>query len=365
MACCCALLLKGWDYHVGLGLDCFQARASPGAQHHTLTYLQQQLENLDAFLCVLGVGNVCDKSMCYTIRTSVMFLQAISKGDDQNLVSVSPVGATKFLNSPVTLPEMASEEVTYADLRFTTLEKSQDQEFQTARAKGVGNVCDKSMCYTIRTSVMFLQAISKGDDQNLVSVSPVGATKFLNSPVTLPEMASEEVTYADLRFTTLEKSQDREFQTARAKDSPSPSSCWRLATVVLGVFCLSSVVAAGVLAARFNLVCHLVRERDENFTLQKAIVESLNQQLELLQAQNLNLSETVKQLATSRGHKCIPCPENWLQYGDDCYYFSKEWKTWQESKAQCSGLESRLLKIESKEELMKQQIKHSQKSSSL
>ncbi|KAM6321265.1 C-type lectin domain family 7 member A-like [Aegotheles albertisi] len=164
-------------------------------------------------------------------------------------------------------------------------------------------------------------------------------------------MPSEEVTYADLRFMTLGKPQDQELQTARAKDSPSPLSCWRLATVVLGIFCLSSVAAAGVLAARFILVCHLVRERDENFTLQKAIMESLNQQLKLLQAQNLNLTETVKQLATSRGQKCAPCPENWLQYGENCYHFSKEWRTWQESKAQCSALESRLLKIENKEEL--------------
>ncbi|KAM6290348.1 C-type lectin domain family 7 member A-like [Porphyrio hochstetteri] len=164
-------------------------------------------------------------------------------------------------------------------------------------------------------------------------------------------MTSEEVMYADLRFTTLEKSQDQELKTARVKDFPSPSSSWRKATVVLGIFCLSSVVAAGVLAARFILVCHLMRERDENFTLQKAVMESLNQQLEFLQAQNLNLTETVKQLATSRGHKCIPCPENWLPYWEDCYYFSKEWKTWQESKAQCSALDSRLLKIESKEEL--------------
>ncbi|KAM9580090.1 oxidized low-density lipoprotein receptor 1-like [Guaruba guarouba] len=164
-------------------------------------------------------------------------------------------------------------------------------------------------------------------------------------------MASEEVTYADLKFMTLEKSQDHELRAATAKDSLSPSSCWRLSTVVLGVFCLSSVAAAGVLAAKFILVCHLMHERDENFTLQKAIMESLNQQLELLQAQNLNLTETIKQLATPRGHKCIPCPENWLQYGENCYFFSEEWKTWQESKAKCSALESRLLKIESKEKL--------------
>uniref|UniRef100_A0A8C6JYG5 Natural killer cells antigen CD94 n=1 Tax=Melopsittacus undulatus TaxID=13146 RepID=A0A8C6JYG5_MELUD len=40
---------------------------------------------------------------------------------------------------------------------------------------------------------------------------------------------------------------------------------------------------------------------------------------------------------------------NWLQYGENCYFFSEEWKTWQESKAKCSALESRLIKIESKE----------------
>uniref|UniRef100_A0A8C3J2W2 C-type lectin domain-containing protein n=1 Tax=Calidris pygmaea TaxID=425635 RepID=A0A8C3J2W2_9CHAR len=89
-------------------------------------------------------------------------------------------------------------------------------------------------------------------------------------------------------------------------DSLSPSSCWRLATVTLGVFCL----------------------------IETAITDRPDQVVFCFP-----------------GHKCIPCPENWLQYGEDCYYFSKEWKTWKESKAQCSALESRFLKIESKEEL--------------
>ncbi|KAK4830342.1 hypothetical protein QYF61_010106 [Mycteria americana] len=132
----------------------------------------------------------------------------------------------------------------------------------------------------------------KGEDTELGQKDFVCRGPFKKGCTPELEMTSEEVTYADLRFMTLEKSQDQELQTARAKDSPSPSSCWRLATLALGVFCLSSVAAAGVLAAKFILVCHLVRERDENFTLQKAIMESLNQQLELLQAQNLNLTET-------------------------------------------------------------------------
>uniref|UniRef100_A0A8C4JT55 Uncharacterized protein n=1 Tax=Dromaius novaehollandiae TaxID=8790 RepID=A0A8C4JT55_DRONO len=40
-----------------------------------------------------------------------------------------------------------------------------------------------------------------------------------------------------------------------------------------------------------------------------------------------------------QGHTCNPCPEKWLQYGNNCYYFSKERKTWQESKAQWSDLD--------------------------
>uniref|UniRef100_A0A493T1U7 C-type lectin domain-containing protein n=1 Tax=Anas platyrhynchos platyrhynchos TaxID=8840 RepID=A0A493T1U7_ANAPP len=89
--------------------------------------------------------------------------------------------------------------------------------------------------------------------------------------------------------------------------SRSRSSCWQLAAMVIGVICLSSVVATGVLAVLFCF----------------------------------------------QGYKCTPCPETWLQYGENCYYFSKEWKTWQESKARCSALESRFLKIESKKELVK------------
>uniref|UniRef100_A0A8C4YB73 C-type lectin domain-containing protein n=1 Tax=Gopherus evgoodei TaxID=1825980 RepID=A0A8C4YB73_9SAUR len=40
-----------------------------------------------------------------------------------------------------------------------------------------------------------------------------------------------------------------------------------------------------------------------------------------------------------------------LPHGEDCYFLSIKWKTWQESKALCSSLDSRFLKIESKEEL--------------
>uniref|UniRef100_A0A8C4YAH9 C-type lectin domain-containing protein n=1 Tax=Gopherus evgoodei TaxID=1825980 RepID=A0A8C4YAH9_9SAUR len=53
-----------------------------------------------------------------------------------------------------------------------------------------------------------------------------------------------------------------------------------------------------------------------------------------------------------QGHKCSLCPENWFWYGKVCYHLSIEWKRWQGSKDYCSSHDSRLLKIESKEELV-------------
>ncbi|XP_025049870.1 oxidized low-density lipoprotein receptor 1-like [Alligator sinensis] len=109
---------------------------------------------------------------------------------------------------------------------------------------------------------------------------------------TLQEMA-EEVTYADLRFMTLEQPRKQELHGANTKDAPTPSPYWRIVAVILGIFCLGFMATAGVLVVKFTQVSHLMSERE--------VQENLTQQLELLQAQNLNLSETLEQLASSRG----------------------------------------------------------------
>ncbi|XP_015265829.1 PREDICTED: C-type lectin domain family 12 member A-like isoform X2 [Gekko japonicus] len=114
---------------------------------------------------------------------------------------------------------------------------------------------------------------------------------------------AEEVTYADLKFMTLKQTKKQEEkQGAGGKASPPVSHHWRLATVTLGIFCLALLGASGALGFK--------------------------------------------------GHRCSPCPERWLQRGENCYYFSTKWNSWEESKAQCATLNSRLLKIESKEELV-------------
>ncbi|CAM4455784.1 unnamed protein product [Caretta caretta] len=204
---------------------------------------------------------------------------------------------------------------------------------------------------------------SKDHTQNCISVGiSLCALSHRISLRTLPKMA--EVTYADLKFMTLEQPRNQEPNEAKVKDvrgsiylsipflffiseSPPPSPYWRLAAEILGIFCLGLLVTAGVLSVKFTQVSQLVSEWHENLTQKREILGNLTQQLEFLQAQNLNLSETVQQLASYRGHRCSLCPENWLQHGENCYFLSTKWKTWQESKALCSSLDSRFLKIES------------------
>uniref|UniRef100_A0A8B9BYB6 C-type lectin domain-containing protein n=1 Tax=Anser brachyrhynchus TaxID=132585 RepID=A0A8B9BYB6_9AVES len=120
-------------------------------------------------------------------------------------------------------------------------------------------------------------------------------------------------------------------------DSRSRSSCWQLATMALGVVCLSSVAATG--------------EKNDPF-LEEFTHPGDSTDIKIMILEETAIADKADQvLFCFQGYKCTPCPETWLQYGENCYYFSKEWKTWQESKARCSALESRFLKIESKKEL--------------
>uniref|UniRef100_K7FM46 Killer cell lectin-like receptor subfamily G member 1 n=1 Tax=Pelodiscus sinensis TaxID=13735 RepID=K7FM46_PELSI len=44
-------------------------------------------------------------------------------------------------------------------------------------------------------------------------------------------------------------------------------------------------------------------------------------------------------------HSCLGCPDQWVQYRDSCYYFSKVKKDWNSSQEFCSTQDSELLII--------------------
>ncbi|KAH0628663.1 hypothetical protein JD844_010063 [Phrynosoma platyrhinos] len=106
------------------------------------------------------------------------------------------------------------------------------------------------------------------------------------------EMA-EEVTYADLKFITLEKNKNEEFQQSKNKG------------LVSDVAAAASVDKLIVTLLWFEAMqaSQRVSSQNENLTLQKEMLENLLTKLDVLQAQNLNLSETVQQLSNHRGNQ--------------------------------------------------------------
>ncbi|KAG8505812.1 NKG2-A/NKG2-B type II integral membrane protein [Galemys pyrenaicus] len=49
---------------------------------------------------------------------------------------------------------------------------------------------------------------------------------------------------------------------------------------------------------------------------------------------------------------CGPCPEDWVSYSNNCYYFSAETKSWSESVRACESKNAQLLYVESDQELV-------------
>ncbi|CAM5081279.1 unnamed protein product [Eretmochelys imbricata] len=173
-------------------------------------------------------------------------------------------------------------------------------------------------------------------------------------------MSEQEVTYSELKFHTPTQQQSRQ-RAVITKNKDSSSPLWRPFAVIFGILCLALLVTSGVLGALVcrwqqnfsqqqgileNLTCQQIILENQTHELQE-ILENLTRERDYLQTQNINFLKTLQ----SKGDKCIICPKNWIQHGKDCYELSSGIKSWSVCKEYCSSLGSRLLKIDSKEEL--------------
>ncbi|XP_039342078.1 natural killer cells antigen CD94-like [Mauremys reevesii] len=157
-----------------------------------------------------------------------------------------------------------------------------------------------------------------------------------------PEMSEQAVTYVDLKFQTTSKQKKKKTpKNTRDKDSSAPAPAWGVIAGILGIFSLALLIAVGVLAVNVFQISQIPCKQQEN----------LNQFQEIIPGKNGNLPKVLNRKdCLQKGWKSL-CPEHWFQHGKKCYLFSTEYKSWLESQEACSSHGSRLLQIESKQEL--------------
>ncbi|XP_023563174.1 C-type lectin domain family 12 member A isoform X2 [Octodon degus] len=171
---------------------------------------------------------------------------------------------------------------------------------------------------------------------------------------------SEEVTYAHLKFSASRKTEHiQEPDTSGTKACPACSYVWRPTALMLTVVCLLLLIGLAVVGSIFYTT--LKTEKEKLNALQN-VKEELQRNLSLQLIANINKSENIRNLSITLqnfatklcrelnkkepGHKCKPCPNSWIWYKNNCYFFSEISKTWQESERSCSAQNASLLQTD-------------------
>ncbi|ERE66426.1 C-type lectin domain family 7 member A-like protein [Cricetulus griseus] len=115
-------------------------------------------------------------------------------------------------------------------------------------------------------------------------------------------------------------------------DSP-----WRMTAVVLGTVCLCLLMSNAVLG-------YLFLQSTSNFKFQYGKDANAN----TVSSMEVTGPSTLHPFVMGKGYH--PCHGKWSCCGENCYYFSEEEKTWEDSEASCRRLGSHLAKIDNREE---------------
>ncbi|KAM5174981.1 C-type lectin domain family 12 member A [Callospermophilus lateralis] len=173
---------------------------------------------------------------------------------------------------------------------------------------------------------------------------------------------SEEITYANLKFQDSNKTENTQDLQKFGEKVPSvPSPLWRQSALILTLLCLLLLIGLGAVGGVFYKTLKFEMEKLNKL---QNIKEELQRNVSLQLMDNNRSSENIKSLSITLQivatklcrelykkepeHKCKPCPERWIWYGDSCYILFNHFETWQNSEIFCSAQNASLLQVRNK-----------------
>ncbi|CAN0290973.1 unnamed protein product [Rangifer tarandus platyrhynchus] len=140
-------------------------------------------------------------------------------------------------------------------------------------------------------------------------------------------MSEEVVTYSNWPFQPSSQPQrSQRLETTKRKDHPTPLSLWKYVAVFLCIICLGLLLSVGYLVTELNKKPFQPGGCPGN------------------SSSNKEANKTVV-------WKYPTCSNNWHQYGENCYYFSRNIFPWKECHRFCTDLHSGFLKLNTEEEM--------------